>query len=107
MYPYIIYGIILWSAAYQAHLIKINVLHKKIIRSIFNANYNDHTNEFFVQLNIILKLGDIARHQSGIFMFKFINENRPTPLLTIFSSNYEVHSHYTRISSYVRPVRAR
>ncbi len=60
----------------------------KIIRSIFNANYNDHTNEFFVQLNI-LKL-DIARHQSGIFMFKFINGNLPRPLSTVFNYNYDV-----------------
>ncbi len=38
VYPYIIYGITLWIAAYQAHLSKSNVFHKKIIGSIFNAN---------------------------------------------------------------------
>ena len=38
---------------------------------------------------------------------QFITENLPIPLLTMCIYNYEVHRHYTRISSRVRPVRVR
>ncbi len=65
VYPCIIYGITLCSAAYQAHLSIINVWHKKIIRSIYIADYNDHTNGLLDIFNI-LKLQNIARHQLGI-----------------------------------------
>ncbi len=69
VYPHILYGITLWSAAYEIHLSKINVLHKKIIRSMCNVNYNDHTNELFVQLGI-LKLQDIVRRYPSDIVYK-------------------------------------
>ncbi len=65
VYPHILYGITLWSAAYEIPLSKVNVLHKKIIRSMCNVNYNDHINELFVQSGI-LKLHDTVRHQLGV-----------------------------------------
>ena len=106
VYLHILYGIRLWSAAYEIHLSKVNVLHKKIIRSMCNVNYNDHTNELFVQLGI-LKLHDIVIHQLGIFMFRHVSRNLPNPLLSIFNYIYEVHKHNTRISSHIRPIWAR
>ncbi len=43
VYPHILYGIgiTLWSHsdAYEIHLSKVIVLHKKIIRSMCNVNY--------------------------------------------------------------------
>ncbi len=71
-----------------------------------NVNYNDHTNELFVQLGI-LKLHDIVRHQLGIFMFKYVTRNLPNLLLSIFNYIYEVHKHNTRISYHIRPIWAR
>ncbi len=43
-------------------------------------------------------LGSLQWLQLGIFMFKIINKNLPSPLLTIFNYNYEVHGHYNRES---------
>ena len=47
VYLHILYGITLWSAAYETHLSKFHVLHKKIKRSVCNVKYNDHTNELY------------------------------------------------------------
>ena len=41
--PHLDYGITFWGGAHQSHVNKLIVLQKKIIRSITNSKYNEHT----------------------------------------------------------------
>ncbi len=49
----------------------------------------------------IVIMQDMARHQSGIFMFKYINRNLPIPLLPIFNCKYEVHTIVKTLESHL------
>ena len=57
----------LMTAAYQAHLSKINLLYKKIIRPIFNAKYNGPCDlrppiqpaKYGLKLKVVLKQRDV------------------------------------------------
>ena len=41
VYPYLTYGIELWGSANKSNLKTLNVLHRKLIRTVSAAKYND------------------------------------------------------------------
>ena len=51
--PYLLYGIEAWFVAYQNVTDEIVKMQKKTVRVIVNANYLDHTNIIFKELNIL------------------------------------------------------
>ena len=92
IYPYLIYGNILWGSTYTTHLKPLEVMQKKIIRAITNSPYNAHTTSLFKLLKI-LKLHDIHTFCIAKKMF-YSHEDLcfATP-----------HSYNTRNSSDARP----
>jgi len=57
IHPYLSYGVEAWGSAYHNVINKVLILQKKAIRAINSLPYNDNTNEYFKQNNI-LKLED-------------------------------------------------
>ena len=58
VYPYLIYGNLLWGATYEIHLKPLYTLQKKMICAMTRSYYNSHTTKLF-KCNGILKLKDI------------------------------------------------
>ena len=70
--PHFQYCIPIWCNTYPTHLLPLLRLQKKIIRIITKSDYFAHTQSLFKETNI-LKLFDINKIQTGIFMYKLIN----------------------------------
>ena len=93
--PYINYGIEVWFSSYLNNTNKISVLQKKSIRAINNLPYNDHTNDYFLNMNL-LKLKDLFNHKIALIMFKTLNFSENPDLLEALTKFSDVHTHFTR-----------
>ena len=96
--PHLEYGIVLWGAAHETHINKLNVIQKKAIRIVSKAKYNEHTLPLFKELKL-LKIQDLHKLLLGKFMYKAIHNQLPPPLIPYFPQNTEIHSYSTRQAS--------
>ena len=95
--PHLSYGLPIWGATYQAHLNKLIIMQKKIIRMIAGARYDAHTLPLFHNLGL-MNLADLHRFHVCKFVFTNLNSLLPTPLNNIFISAGRVHEHMTRLN---------
>ena len=58
-----------WGRTYPSNVNPVYVMQKKVIRIIFNAHYNQHSNNYFTELNA-LKLFDLLKHKTCFSMHK-------------------------------------
>ena len=68
IFPYLSYNIIFWGSTYSVHTDPLFILQKRMIRYIFDADFDEHTDPLFYRLNL-LKLKDIYSYFLGIYMF--------------------------------------
>ena len=101
VYPHLSYGIILWGNTYQTYLNNIIISQKKIVRSMLNMGYTDHTHPLFFELKL-LKFVDIYRLEVAKFMFSYTHMALPEPLSNLFNYTTNVHDHQTRQSEAIR-----
>ena len=69
IYPYLLYGIIIWGGTYQAHLHPLIILQKRSVRLISNASYLAHSEPLFLS-NRILKFNDVFIFEIAKFIFR-------------------------------------
>ena len=69
VYPYLLYGILVWGGASEIYLEPLALLQKKIIRIITSSDFLAHSDPLFYQTKI-LRLRDIYRYCLGIHMFR-------------------------------------
>ena len=67
IYPYLIYGIIVWGGTYPSILEPLKLQLKRTIRVMSDAGYRDHTEPLFKRLGI-LNLDDIYKYHLSIYM---------------------------------------
>ena len=70
--PILNYCMLIWCNTYPTHLLPLFRLQKKIIRSINNRDYYEHTKPLFKNTNI-LTLFNLNKLHIGIHMFKTLN----------------------------------
>ena len=92
------YGACVWGNADEIHLNKIRVLQKKVVRTIANAEYNDHSTPLFKELKI-LKFNDILQMQLACLMFDYDHGNLPRCFNNYFNKVSNIHNHLTRGST--------
>ena len=73
VYPYLIYGNLIWGGTFPTHLHPLFLLQKRAVRIVVNASYLAHTNDIFIDLKI-LKLPDI--HKFLVLQYVFNNFNK-------------------------------
>jgi hypothetical protein len=95
VHSHLSYGTILWGAAYQYKLHRLEIIQKRCIRNVCNLSYNEHTSPLFRKL-AIPKLEDIYKLQLCKLMYSYVHDKLPIPLFTIFSTNAEIHEYNTR-----------
>jgi len=98
VYPYIIYGIVVWGHTYDSTLNPIFILQKKLVRIMTFSHYNAHTNQLFYNLKI-LKLPDITFLQTALFMFDYYSGNLPETFSNFFTQVHNLHHYNTRLAS--------
>ena len=96
--PYLNYCNIIWASNYPGRLKPLEVLQKRIVRIICNADRLASTSSLFKQLNL-LKLQDINILQIAQFMYKYHHCLLPTEFNDYFVLNSNVHEHNTRSSA--------
>jgi hypothetical protein len=95
IYPFFIYGIVVWGNTYPTTLQPIYILQKKAVRIMTFSRFDEHSSPLFKQLKII-KLFDLVTYNIAIFMFKFHNNSLPSIFNTLFTPVNKVHSYNTR-----------
>ena len=63
-------------------------MQKKAIRIIFNAHYNEHANNYFIELNA-LKLFYLLKYKTGFFMYKANKNLMPKNIQIVFVYKYD------------------
>ena len=105
VYPFLLYGVLIWGNANKTLLSPTLILQKKFVRM---ATYNDrypvtpgplaHTPPLFHKLNI-LTIFDIFKLQLALLVFESTNEIGPTSNIIRYTRANELHPHETRYAN--------
>ena len=95
VHSHLSYGACVWGNADDIYLNKLRILQKKVIRIIANADYNEHTNPIFKDLNII-KLDDIIKMQFACLMWDYDHGYLPKCFNNYFFPVSGIHNYKTR-----------
>ena len=97
IYSKLIYGIVIWGSAAPSNLISLSLKNKKAIRRITKIDWLAHTSPLFKSVNI-LKLNDIYKYFSALFMYKLssgnINNNFYRSKYELYLRNHNYHTRY-------------
>ena len=63
IFPYIDHCVEVWGRIYPSNVNPVYVMQNKAIRIILNAHYNEHTNNYFIELNT-LKLFYLLKYKN-------------------------------------------
>ena len=96
IYPYLIYGVESWGNAsiYLPHGSTI-CLTKKIVRIMIYSNYDTHSRNIFIELNI-LPLYHLIQNRISFMMYKHVNGLLPEVMNKLYVTNNQIHNHFTR-----------
>ena len=95
IYPYLQYCNIAWASQQSIHIQHLFILQKNALRIVSKSRWNAHTTPLFRNLST-LKLVDINKLQTGIFMHRAINHQLPSLFTSYFISNTNIHNYFTR-----------
>ena len=101
--PHLSYCCTVWSGAKASTLNKLIVLQKRAIRHIMKVGYRDHTSNLFSSLNLV-KLSDLIKINLATLAYRALHNNLPSTLNKVFSTNNNIHRHYTRQSGNIHCV---
>ena len=71
-YPYITYGIIIWSSCYNSKLLKLISTQKRLIRIVMKKSRTAHSDPLFKKLNL-LKIKEVSELCTLKYVYKTIN----------------------------------
>ena len=80
---------------HSTYVKRIAVLQKKVIRIINWANFNDHTNKYFINMRI-LKMKELFEFQMSKYIYRFTNKILPQGINCAFNLNQHDHHYNTR-----------
>ena len=103
--PYLQFGLLLWGHAYKKHFNRLEVAQRKAIRAITGAKYNESASQLFKTIGV-LKLSDMLQVSMLQYMYRFVNDDLPAPLLETFVYHRDVHTHATRHQNDPKPPKA-
>ena len=98
VYPFLIYGIIVWGNTYQTTLSPLYVLQKKVVRIIIFEKVDALSSPIFKCLGI-LKLSDLVTFYVSIFMHKFYQQLLPSVFDNFFVDVRDLHTYNTRFAA--------
>ncbi len=90
VHPSLIYGLLAWGHTVENSNNKMFLLQKRALRIINRERYNTHTDPLF-KSNRILKVSDLYKQQTNIFMMSFNKHILPVSFDGMFKYNHEIH----------------
>ena len=103
IYPFLLYGIIIWGNTSRSATDHVFVLQKKFVRL---ASFSDHRESYILPHSLplfqslrILDIYKIFKLQLAKFVYESINDIGPAQSIIEFTAVSETHSHNTRFSS--------
>ena len=99
VYPYLQYCNIVWGIAKDTIIEKLFILQKRAIRLCTNSCSRTHTDPLFFKLGL-LKLSDINKYQTLIFMFKYKHSILPPSCMSFVTVSNSNRAYSTRNTSY-------
>ena len=88
---------LVWASTYKSNLVRLEILQKRVVRTIAKTHFYAHTDPIFRNLGI-LKFHDMHLLQLGLFMYSHQNRTLPLKFDCKFTLQKEIHSHHTRNS---------
>ena len=76
IYPFLIYGLVVWGNTYPTNIKPLFILQKRTIRMITFLKFDEHSSQLFKLANILIFFY-LVTFQVSIFMFKFHNKLLP------------------------------
>ena len=98
IYPFLIYGVVIWGNTYKSNIYPLVILQKKAIRIITFSHFQSHTSPLFKKFNL-LKLPDIVYLFTAVFMHQFHKGILPEKFNNYFTLVSNQHSYNTRLAS--------
>ena len=98
IYPFLIYGIIIWGNTYESTLKPIFILQKKALRIITFSQYDSPSSPLFKSLQVI-KFYDLVTFHIATFVYKFHNQLPPTVFHSFFTKVTNIHKYNTRLAA--------
>ena len=92
VYPYLIYGCLLWGNNYDNPLSQLIRLQNKAVRVMNDVPLRDHITPHYVHLGLF-KFRDIVKIYNCLFSYDYVSDNKPCnfPLFLV----YEQHDYFT------------
>ena len=75
VYPYLIYGYLLWGNTYDSPLSELIRLQNKVVRTMNDVPLRDSVTPHYVNLGL-LKFRDIVKLYTCLFMYEHICDNK-------------------------------
>ena len=100
-YSHANYGCNVWGLTTNENIEVIEVLQKKCVRILSFAPFGAHTNQLFINLNL-LKLRDIIKLNQLMLVYDYYEGNLPADLMTLFRPSSEVHSTNMQLNSTIK-----
>ena len=101
VYPYFFNCNLVWASTYKSNLLRLEILQKRVVRTIAKTDPYAHTDPIFRNLGI-LKFQDMHLLQLGLFMYSHQNRTLPLKFDCKFTLQKEIHSYHTRNSHLYR-----
>ena len=101
IFPYLIYCVEVWGNALSKHVQPLIKLQNKILKIITPSHRFINKEQLYAHSGI-LPFNLLVKHRIGLLMYKLSNGNIPKPLLNIYKSNKDIHTHFTRQANHFR-----
>ena len=99
IYPYLQYCNIIWGAAKANTIDKLYIMQKRAIKLCTNSKRTTHSDPLFAKLGM-LKLSEINKYQTALFLFKIKHNMLPSCCLSYVSIANNDRIHATRHNSF-------
>ncbi len=97
VHSHLSYGACVWGFGNKLYLNKLRHLQKRVVRTIANAEYNEHTKPLFEKFKI-LKLKNMIKMKFACIMWDFDHGDLPKCFSDYFSLVSKTHNYQTRSS---------
>ena len=95
VYPFLSYCIHVWAKSNDTHLNALIVLQNKAMRIISGVPLRTNIDKFYIENNILI-VKHTYRYNTGLFMYRYVNNMTPDVFDNFFSNISYIHQHNTR-----------
>ena len=89
---------VFFSTIYTSYVVKLFTCQNKVVRHIGGSSYREHSNSFYSNLKI-LKLPDLLKLETAQLVFRYLQNNLPPLISSLFNETNSILVRHTRSSN--------